>query len=75
MSANQEDARQPQGGSAFAAEKASSSSNDEDELDLDDKMDLFCDFLETDEWILPIKSFIECYCLVFATEDPQEFLE
>ena len=42
------------------------------DLSLDDKLDLFCDYLDSDEWIFPIQSFIDYYCVVFSTEDPQE---
>lgn len=39
-----------------------------------DKVDLFQDFLDSDEWIFPIQSFIDYYCIVFPTSDPQEHL-
>ena len=26
----------------------------EDEMTMDDKLDLFCDFLDSDEWIFPV---------------------
>lgn len=42
------------------------------ELSMDDKLDLFCDFLDSDEWIFPVQSFIDYYCVVFAHEDPKE---
>ena len=44
-------------------------------MPLDDKLDLFMDFLETDEWIFPVQSFIDYYCVVFATDVPLEHLE
>lgn len=50
----------------------SSGNDDQDELTFGDKRDLFMDFLNTDEWILPIESFITNYCLVFSTDDPKE---
>ena len=46
-----------------------------DSMPLDDKLDLFMDFLETDEWIFPVQSFIDYYCVVFATDIPLEHLE
>jgi len=32
-------------------------------------------FLASDEWILPVWSFIDYYCVVFATKDVKEHLE
>ena len=45
------------------------------DLSLDDKLDLLCDYLDSDEWIFPIQSFIDYYCVVFSTEDPKENFE
>jgi len=33
----------------------------------EDCFDLFIDFIESDEWLLPIESFIDYFCLVFPT--------
>ena len=35
----------------------------------DDCFDLFIDFIESDEWLLPIESFIDYFCIVFPTMD------
>ena len=35
----------------------------------DDCFDLFIDFIESDEWLLPIESFIDYFCLLFPTQD------
>jgi len=29
----------------------------------------------SDEWVLPVRSFIDYYCVVFATKDYKEHLE
>ena len=33
---------------------------------------MFLDFIDSDEWHLPIRSFIEYYCLVFSSRDHKE---
>ena len=33
----------------------------------EDCFDLFIDFIESDEWLLPIESFIDYFCLMFPT--------
>ena len=38
-----------------------------------EKFDLFLDFIYSDEWLNPINTFIEEYCLIFATNEPEEF--
>ena len=35
----------------------------------DDCFDLFIDFIESDEWLLPIESFIDYFCILFPTMD------
>ena len=35
----------------------------------DDCFDLFIDFIESDEWLLPIESFIDYFCVLFPTQD------
>ena len=35
----------------------------------DDCFDLFVDFIESDEWLLPIESFIDYFCIMFPEED------
>ena len=35
----------------------------------EDCFDLFIDFIESDEWLLPIESFIDYFCIVFPTQD------
>ena len=46
-----------------------------DHMSWDNKLELFVEFLETDEWIFPIQSFIDYYCVIFATDAPLEHLE
>ena len=41
-------------------------------LSNDDCFDLFIDFIESDEWLLPIKSFIDYFCLMFPTQDSNQ---
>ena len=38
----------------------------------DDCFDLFIDFIESDEWLLPIESFIDYFCLVFPTNNTKD---
>lgn len=40
----------------------------------EDRLLVFVDFLGSAEWIFPVQSFIDYYCVVFATEDLQEHL-
>lgn len=35
----------------------------------EDCFDLFIDFIESDEWLMPIESFIDYFCLMFPTQD------
>ena len=35
----------------------------------DECFDLFIDFIESDEWLLPIESFIDYFCSIFPTPD------
>ena len=37
-----------------------------------DCFDLFVDFIESDEWLLPIESFTDYFCIVFPTKDYNE---
>ena len=41
-------------------------------LSNDDCFDLFIDFIESDEWLLPIESFIDYFCIMFPTMDYNE---
>ena len=38
----------------------------------DDCFDLFIDFIDSDEWLLPIESFIDYFCLLFPTQDYEQ---
>ena len=38
----------------------------------DDCFDLFIDYIESDEWLLPIESFIDYFNIAFPTPDPQD---
>lgn len=40
----------------------------------EETLDIFVDYLGSAEWIFPVQSFIDYYCLVFATEDKKEHL-
>lgn len=40
-----------------------------------EKLEILLDYVVSDEWVLPVQSFIDYYCVVFATEDYQEHLE
>lgn len=40
----------------------------------DDCFDLFIDFIESDEWLLPIESFIDYFCLMFPTNNYEEHM-
>jgi hypothetical protein len=44
-------------------------------LSQDECFDLFIDFIESDEWLLPIESFIDYFCIAFPTPEPQEHFE
>ena len=39
-------------------------------LKKDECFDLFIDFIESDEWLLPIESFIDYFCIAFPTPEP-----
>jgi hypothetical protein len=41
-------------------------------LSLDECFDLFMDFIESDEWLLPIESFIDYFCIMFPSSDSGE---
>ena len=41
-------------------------------LSKDECFDLFMDFIESDEWLLPIESFIDYFCIMFPTDDLEE---
>ena len=38
----------------------------------DEKFELCLDFIYSDEWLNPINTFIEEYCLIFSTNEPEE---
>lgn len=38
----------------------------------DDCFDLFIDFIESDEWLMPIESFIDYFCIMFPTQNSEE---
>lgn len=38
----------------------------------DECFDLFIDFIESDEWLLPIESFIDYFCIMFPTSNYNE---
>ncbi len=40
-----------------------------------DKCDIFVDFLNSAEWTFPIHSFIDYYCVIFATSAKEHFEE
>ena len=40
----------------------------------EDCFDLFVDFIESDEWLMPIESFIDYFCLMFPTSNYDEHL-
>ena len=33
---------------------------------------MFIDYIESDEWLLPIESFIDYFCIAFPTPDIEE---
>jgi len=41
-------------------------------LSLDECFDLFMDFIESDEWLLPIESFIDYFCNMFPSNEIEE---
>ena len=41
-------------------------------LSLDECFDLFMDFIESDEWLLPIESFIDYFCIMFPSNEIEE---
>lgn len=38
----------------------------------EDLLDIFVDFLKSAEWTFPVQSFIDFYCVIFATENTKE---
>ena len=38
----------------------------------EDQFDLTIDFFQSDEWLLPIASFIDYYCIIFSSQDIEE---
>ena len=38
----------------------------------EDQFDLTIDFFQSDEWLLPIASFIDYYCIIFSTNNTEE---
>ena len=34
-----------------------------------ERLDIFVDYLESAEWIQPVQSFIDYYCVVFYSQD------
>lgn len=40
-----------------------------------DKLKIFLEYMVSAEWVLPVRSFIDYYCVVFATKDYNEHLE
>ena len=55
--------------------KQTKRSSTQDGISDGEKLDIFLKFVVSDEWVLPVQSFIDYYCVVFATEDYQEHLE
>jgi hypothetical protein len=41
-------------------------------MPLEDQFDLTIDFFQSDEWLMPIASFIDYFCIIFSTKDTQE---
>ena len=41
-------------------------------MKIEDQFDLTVDFFQSDEWLMPIASFIDYYCIIFSTEDLEE---
>jgi hypothetical protein len=37
-----------------------------------ERLDIFVDFLCSQDWNMPVQSFIEYYCIIFASENEQE---
>ena len=44
------------------------------QVDDEDRLDMFVDFLNSAEWTFPVQSFIDYYCVIFATKDKKEHL-
>ena len=40
-----------------------------------ERLDIFVDYLESAEWIMPVQSFIDYYCVVFYSQDRNEDFE
>jgi hypothetical protein len=45
---------------------------DESLMPLEDQFDLTVDFFQSDEWLLPIASFIDYYCIIFSTSNTEQ---
>jgi hypothetical protein len=41
-------------------------------MPLEDQFDSTIDFFQSDEWLMPIESFIDYFCIIFSTKDTQE---
>lgn len=41
-------------------------------MPLEDQFDLTVDFFQSDEWLLPIASFIDYYCIIFSTSNTEQ---
>jgi hypothetical protein len=39
-----------------------------------ERLDIFVDFLGSQEWVMPVQSFIDYYCVIFATDSPEDHL-
>jgi len=40
----------------------------------EERLDIFVDFLGSQEWNMPVQSFIDYYCVIFATDSPEDHL-
>ena len=40
-----------------------------------ERLDILIDYLESEEWIIPVQSFIDYYCVVFATKNKTEHIQ
>ena len=41
-------------------------------MSMEDQFDLTIDFFQSDEWLMPIASFIDYYCIIFSTKDSEK---
>jgi hypothetical protein len=41
-------------------------------MPLEDQFDLTIDYFQSDEWLMPIASFIDYFCIIFSTKDTEE---